>query len=192
MGITDDQHTRCHLNRLRRHYEAMTALKDDWGAEEELELHAWAFARVLISSDWMKSLLGDMVQCHHRHTTIWELDAELDRDKYPNAIPPIWALELVELILRTCSLMSSNDPNHNTEFYGVDDALGMIENWMPFGQQTNAILLTISEEDYTSWGRGDLNPNSWLGFPLFLKKATSQSPRHEPNPSSASGSHRAR
>ena len=171
MGITDDQRTRGHLNRLHRHHDAMEALKDDWQAQEELELHAWAFARVLLSSDWMKSLLRNMVECHVRHTTIWELDAKLDRDKYPNAIPPIWALELTELILRACSLMSSVDPNHNTEFYGVSDALGMIEEWMPFGQQTNAILLAIPEEDYQKWSRGGFHPHSWLGFPEFLKEA---------------------
>lgn len=170
MGITTDQHTRGHLNRLRRHHDAMVALRDDWSAQEEFELHAWAFARILITSDHMKHLLGDMVQCHHRRTTIWELDAELDRDQYPNAIPPIWALELVELILRACSLMSAVDPNHNSEFYGVWDALTMIEEWMPYGSQTNAILLGISEEDYTKWSRGGLNPYSWLGFPLFLKE----------------------
>ena len=172
MGITDDQHTRCHLNRLRRHYEAMEAVKSDWGAREEFELHAWAFARVLISSDYMKHLLGDLAECHHRGTTIWELDAELDREKYPNAIPPIWALELIELILRASALMNSAELDHNTEFYGASDALTMIEEWMPFGNQTNILLLTIPEEDYQKWSGGYLDSYSWLGSPVFLKTAT--------------------
>jgi hypothetical protein len=170
MGITNDQHTRCHLNRLRRHHDAMEAVRDDWGAREEFELHAWAFARVLVTSDYMKHLLGDLVECHHRHTTIWELDAQLDRDKYPNAIPPIWALELVELILRSCRLMSSVDLDHNTEFYGASDALTMIEEWMPFGPVTNAVLTTMRDEDYEKWSGGHLNSYSWVGFPLFLKE----------------------
>ena len=170
MGITNDQYTRGHLNRLHRHHKAMEAMKGDWQAREEFELHAWAFARVLITSDYMKHLLGDMGECHRRHTTIWELDAKLDRDKYPNAIPPIWALELVELILRSCRLMGSVDHDHNTEFYGAADALTMIEEWMPWGAQTNEILLTVPEKDYMKWSGGNLNLYSWVGFPLFLKE----------------------
>jgi len=169
MGITTDQHTRCHLNRLRRHHDVMVALRDDWSAQEEFELHAWAFARVLVTSDYMRHLLRDMAECHRRHITIWELDAELDREKYPNAVPPIWALELVELILRSCRLMADADGNHNTEFYGAEDALNMIEKWMPLDAQTNEILLTVDEKDYTKWSGGDLNPYSWIGFPNFVK-----------------------
>lgn len=171
MGITHDQHTRTHLNRLHRHYKAMEALKDDWRAQEEFELHAWAFSRVLITSDYMKHLLGHLIECHQFHTTIWDLNAEADLEKYPNTVPPIWALELVELILRASRLMAASEPNHNTEFYGASDALTMLEEWAPFGPQTNIILLAINEKDYQKWSGGFLNLYCWLGFPAFLKSA---------------------
>lgn len=128
-------------------------------------MRAWAFARVLVTSDHLKHVLGFLIEAHQCHTTVWDLDAETTD---PNTARPIWAFELAELILRAACLMFCAEPDRNREFYGAYDALQMIEEWMPFGVQSNEVFLALRTEDYEKWAASYWNPYCWLGFPTFL------------------------
>lgn len=137
MGITADQVTRAHLNRLGRHFAALKAAKaafeggGGWRAREEIELHAWAFARVLVTSDSLKELVRCFDECARAGLTIQELDATVPTDE--NIPRPLWALELAELVGKATKFLRHVEPDYNAELYGAEDALDMIEAWPHYG-----------------------------------------------------------
>lgn len=172
MGITCDQITKAHLNRLTLHYKALDRLQEGYtyDAEVEYEMHAWAFARVLMSSEYLKRLLGDLLEAQLHSETVWDLAAQrTQHEDYAEDPSPILALTLAELILKTCVLLLDRSSSIH-ETYGAYDAYEMIAHWHPFGDETKEVFLALRPEDYDAWSHRMLDSRTWMGFPRWIQE----------------------
>lgn len=172
MGITCDQITKAHLNRLKLHYKALERLQEGYAYDEvvEYEMHAWAFARVLMTSEYLRRLLGDLLEAQTHSETIWNLAAQHAQDEASANDPsPILALTLAELVLKTCVLLSERSCSVN-ETAGAYDAYLMIAKWRPFGDESKEIFLALRPEDYDAWSLRALDSRTWMGFPRWVQE----------------------
>src|SRR5690606_11421450 len=158
---------------LRYYYERLVEHEAALRNEETFDAYAWAFARTLVQSTELESLVDHVGFCFLYG--IVDLTEGWDpRDNIPD---PRLGLQVLELVVRGYRILRGGPgpSDQRSHIDATSEAIEWIENWSP--RHIRSALLFVEKDEVASWYGGTMvAARGWLRAHQDLEEAIPDGP----------------